>query len=74
MTGGPVAGKKLDASVPLQRLGTRLDIAQAALYLVSDAASYVTGQTLVVDGGSHMNHINSMASSMELLKALSSKI
>ena len=39
------------AERPLQRIGTPHDIAQAALYLCSDAASYVTGSTLVVDGG-----------------------
>ena len=36
---------------PLGRMGTTDDIAHAALYLVSDAASYVNGVTLVVDGG-----------------------
>jgi len=36
---------------PLGRLGTTDDIANASLYLVSDAASYVNGVTLVVDGG-----------------------
>ena len=36
---------------PLGRLGTTDDIANAALYLCSDAASYVNGVTLVVDGG-----------------------
>ena len=32
-------------------MGTTNDIANAALYVVSDAASYVNGVTLVVDGG-----------------------
>jgi 2,4-dienoyl-CoA reductase [(3E)-enoyl-CoA-producing], peroxisomal len=36
---------------PLGRMGTTGDIANAALYLASDAASYVNGVTLVVDGG-----------------------
>jgi len=36
---------------PVGRLGTTDDIANAALYLCSDAASYVNGVTLVVDGG-----------------------
>lgn len=39
------------ARVPLGRLGTADDVAAAVLWLASDAASYVTGQTLVVDGG-----------------------
>ena len=37
--------------VPAQRLGTGEDIANAVLYLVSDEASFVTGTSLVVDGG-----------------------
>lgn len=39
------------AGRPLGRIGTPQDIAQAALYLASDAASFVTGAALVVDGG-----------------------
>ena len=39
------------AERPLKRIGRPEDIAQAALYLASDAASFVTGTPLVVDGG-----------------------
>lgn len=39
------------ADRPLQRIGKPEDIAQAVLYLASEAASFVTGTTLVVDGG-----------------------
>lgn len=39
------------ADRPLQRVGTPEEIAAAVLYLVGDAASFVTGTTLVVDGG-----------------------
>jgi NAD(P)-dependent dehydrogenase (short-subunit alcohol dehydrogenase family) len=38
-------------NVPLQRLGTGEDIANAALFLVSDASSFITGANLIVDGG-----------------------
>jgi NAD(P)-dependent dehydrogenase (short-subunit alcohol dehydrogenase family) len=37
--------------IPLKRLGQPTDIAEACLFLGSDAARYITGQTLVVDGG-----------------------
>jgi len=37
--------------VPLGRQGTAWEVAYAALFLLSDEASYITGQTLVVDGG-----------------------
>ena len=36
---------------PLGYLGTKRDVANAVLFLVSDAASYITGQVLGVDGG-----------------------
>ncbi|HMC42902.1 MAG TPA: SDR family oxidoreductase [Acidimicrobiales bacterium] len=38
-------------SFPLRRLGQPQDVANAAVFLASDAASWITGQTLVVDGG-----------------------
>jgi NAD(P)-dependent dehydrogenase (short-subunit alcohol dehydrogenase family) len=39
-------------AIPLRRRGTPADIAGAVLYLLSDVAGFVTGHTLVVDGGS----------------------
>jgi 3-oxoacyl-[acyl-carrier protein] reductase len=43
--------KTMAASIPLKRLGTVDDIGHAALYFASKEAGYVTGQTIVVDGG-----------------------
>jgi 3-oxoacyl-[acyl-carrier protein] reductase len=42
---------KMTESVPLGRIGSVEDIANAALFLASDEAAFITGQTLVVDGG-----------------------
>ncbi len=43
--------KTMAASVPLNKLGTVEDIGYAALFLASKEAGYITGHTLVVDGG-----------------------
>lgn len=42
------------ATIPLGRVGEARDVAAAVAFLCSDAASYITGQTLVVDGGMTM--------------------
>ncbi|MCW5940441.1 MAG: 3-oxoacyl-[acyl-carrier-protein] reductase [Fimbriimonadaceae bacterium] len=42
---------KVVETAPLGRLGTGADVAGAVLFLASDAAGYMTGQTLVIDGG-----------------------
>ena len=48
---GGVAG--FESRLPLKRMGTSEDIAQAAVFLASDAASYINGALLPVDGGIH---------------------
>ncbi len=47
----PELKEELTKRIPLQRFGRIADIENAALFLASDAASYVNGVTLVVDGG-----------------------
>lgn len=46
--------EKINQKIPLGRMGSPDDIAAAALYLASDAAAYVTGQTIHVNGGMTM--------------------
>jgi NAD(P)-dependent dehydrogenase (short-subunit alcohol dehydrogenase family) len=41
----------LARTLPLRRLGTVADVAQAVLFLAGDASSWITGHTLVIDGG-----------------------
>ena len=48
----PELKEKLTRKIPLGRFGRIADIENAALFLASDAASYINGVTLVVDGGS----------------------
>ena len=45
------AGEALKRNIPMGRFGTAGDLDGALLLLASDAGSYITGQTLVVDGG-----------------------
>ncbi len=51
-TSDPAWVEQAESAIPLGRLGNPRDIANAALFLASDDASYVTGTELVVDGGS----------------------
>jgi NAD(P)-dependent dehydrogenase (short-subunit alcohol dehydrogenase family) len=48
--------RKIGQLNPLQRYGVPQEIAQAALFLASDAASYVNGQAIAVDGGLSSSH------------------
>lgn len=41
-------------TIPLKRMGQTKDIAETVAFLASDRASYITGQTISVDGGMHM--------------------
>jgi NAD(P)-dependent dehydrogenase (short-subunit alcohol dehydrogenase family) len=53
----PVIREARQSKVPLGRLGTADDIASVVAFLSSDAASYVTGQNVLVDGGVTMSII-----------------
>ena len=46
--------RAMGEQIPLKRFGTTEDVAQAAVFLASDRAAYITGQVLCVDGGMAM--------------------
>ena len=52
----PGAEEAMCAKIPMGRRGKRSEIADVALYLASDRATYITGQTLFVDGGLTLCH------------------
>ena len=49
----PVLYRKRTKDTPLQRIGEPDEIAGAAVFLASAAGSFTTGQTIVIDGGTH---------------------
>jgi 3-oxoacyl-[acyl-carrier protein] reductase len=48
---GPEYTASMTAAIPARRLGSVEDVAYAALFLASEEAAFITGQTIVVDGG-----------------------
>jgi NAD(P)-dependent dehydrogenase (short-subunit alcohol dehydrogenase family) len=55
---GTPRGKELLMRTPMARFGKTEELVGAAVYLASDAAGFVTGQTLVVDGGFLASGVN----------------
>jgi 3-oxoacyl-[acyl-carrier protein] reductase len=46
--------EELTAQIPLERLGSAEDIANAVLFLAAERSGYVTGQVIAVNGGMYM--------------------
>jgi len=69
----PSLATELIDNIPLKRIGTTDDIAGAALFLASDDASWVSGETLFVDGGSVTKRYPILSDHVPMLKELMSK-
>ena len=67
--GGDAAAWAGSKSIPLGRFGTVEDIAQAAAFLASPLASFVTGTVLVVDGGQNLAGSASFSAAIEAMQA-----
>ncbi|XP_067952056.1 peroxisomal 2,4-dienoyl-CoA reductase [(3E)-enoyl-CoA-producing]-like [Watersipora subatra] len=65
--GSMISEDEIAKDIPLQRLGTRKDIAHTVLFLASDLASNITGTTLTVDGGSVLTSSRSMNALVEFV-------
>jgi 3-oxoacyl-[acyl-carrier protein] reductase len=48
---GPEYMAQMTAAIPMRKVGSVEDVAYAALFLASEEAAYITGQTIVIDGG-----------------------
>jgi gluconate 5-dehydrogenase len=51
MRDNPALSEKLLAQTPMRRFGTLKDAGGAAVFLASEASAYMTGQSLLIDGG-----------------------
>lgn len=61
VTNDPIWRSAAESGTPAGRIGTANEVAQVIAFLLSDAASYVTGETIVVDGGSLLPSLQSDA-------------
>ena len=67
ITSNPEWKAGAESGTPLGRLGTAREVADVIVFLSSPAAAYITGQTIVIDGGSVLPSLQSDA----LLRAIS---
>ena len=59
---------RMTNTIPMQRLGKKRDISNSCMFVASEAASYITGITYLVDGGSYLTMANFPFGSEEIVK------
>ena len=59
--GRTIKNTDYEKSIPIQRVGTKEDIANTVLYIVSPAAQLLTGTTIIADGGAWLTSENSVS-------------
>ena len=65
----PEIEDQVKSTVPLRRFGTKDELADLALFLCSDGAGYITGATLVCDGGQSLSRAGSMKQAWDAAQA-----
>jgi len=60
--------------IPLERWGKKAEIGHTVLFLASEAGGYITGETVVADGGAWLTGMNSLSQRMEVMRSQQSKI
>ena len=71
---GGRSGRNVADVIPLKRLGSRLEMAHAVLFLVAETGSYITGETLVADGAAWLSTPNSMELAAMRMRQVQSKV
>ncbi|XP_072035774.1 peroxisomal 2,4-dienoyl-CoA reductase [(3E)-enoyl-CoA-producing]-like isoform X2 [Amphiura filiformis] len=66
---GPMS-QAVGKAIPVGRLGTKREVADLTFYMASDAAGFISGATIVVDGGSWMTRSNNLESAKLRMKSL----
>jgi NAD(P)-dependent dehydrogenase (short-subunit alcohol dehydrogenase family) len=67
----PDAWAPIEAAIPMRRIGKAHEVAEVILFLASDRASYVTGETITVDGGISLPQAGTDAALVALLERFS---
>jgi NAD(P)-dependent dehydrogenase (short-subunit alcohol dehydrogenase family) len=72
VTSNPEWREAAEQGTPLQRVGTADEVAAVITFLCSDAAAYITGQNIVIDGGAGLPSLQADSLLRTIMASLSS--